>query len=380
MLRFRRSDNLLKEIAERAIADHENRKKQSKDEDDIFKVDPTKPASQVVPMLTKEEVEKRIEKDAKKPDEKQKKGGASKTDRAIKYVLESSTLFHDEFNEGYVRFSNSANAIIRVNSKDFRNLVAKMFYDKEKKALGSQAILSVISTIEGIAHYDKKSLMFRLYNRVAPDPNGNGFWYDMSNEKNQAVHITKDGWTVEDNPPILFRRYQHQIPQVMPKRGGDVKKFLDFLPPSVRREEGDNLKDSILVDLPSKFIPDIPHALQDIYGQQGATKSTLSRYEKRIVDPSSAEVLSLPTSERELVRQLVLHYLVVYDNVSWITRRISDVLSRAVTGAGTDNRQLYTDEESVIRNFKRPIILNGINEVVTDLIYLVEQSYISYHH
>ena len=42
------------------------------------------------------------------------------------------------------------------------------------------------------------------------------FYYDLTNSNWSAVKITPEGWSIENNPPILFRRYSNQLPQVNP--------------------------------------------------------------------------------------------------------------------------------------------------------------------
>jgi len=55
---------------------------------------------------------------------------------------------------------------------------------------------------------------YELYNRVCWYKDA--LYYDLTNEKWQVVKITKDGWSIIDNPPILFRRHTHQKQQVLP--------------------------------------------------------------------------------------------------------------------------------------------------------------------
>ena len=65
------------------------------------------------------------------------------------------------------------------------------------------------------------------------------FYYDLTNSNWSAVKITPEGWTIENNPPILFRRYSNQLPQVNP-----------FLPSSPSFLTIDDKDDTIL----DKFI------------------------------------------------------------------------------------------------------------------------------
>jgi hypothetical protein len=82
---------------------------------------------------------------------------------------------------------------------------------------------------------------------------------------------------------------------------------------------------------------------------------------KRIFDPSSIEVLTMPREERERVQQLEHNWLAFYDNITSMPTWISDSLCRAATGGGFTKRELYSDDEDIIFNFKRCVGINGIN-------------------
>jgi hypothetical protein len=54
-----------------------------------------------------------------------------------------------------------------------------------------------------------------------------------------------------------------------------------------------------------------------------------------------------------------------YDNLSHLTPDQSDDLCRVATGGGLGKRKLYSDDDEVTFYAKRPLILNGINEIAT---------------
>ena len=54
-----------------------------------------------------------------------------------------------------------------------------------------------------------------------------------------------------------------------------------------------------------------------------------------------------------------------FDNVSGLPAWISDTLCRLSTGGGFAVRQLYTDQDEVLFDATRPVILNGIEDIVT---------------
>jgi hypothetical protein len=78
-------------------------------------------------------------------------------------------------------------------------------------------------------------------------------------------------------------------------------------------------------------------------------------------------------------------WVIALDNLSSLSAWLSDAICRLATGGGFSTRQLYTDDEEVIFSAKRPVIVNGIEEVVArgDLMQralLVELAAISPEH
>ena len=57
-------------------------------------------------------------------------------------------------------------------------------------------------------------------------------------------------------------------------------------------------------------------------------------------------------------------FVLAYDNLSDIPSHMSDALCRQATGSGFATRTLYSDDEETIIDTKRPIMLNGIENVV----------------
>ena len=57
--------------------------------------------------------------------------------------------------------------------------------------------------------------------------------------------------------------------------------------------------------------------------------------------------------------------MLVFDNVSGLPVWISDTLCRLATGGGFAVRRLYSDQDEVLFDAARPIILNGIEDIVT---------------
>jgi hypothetical protein len=96
-----------------------------------------------------------------------------------------------------------------------------------------------------------------------------------------------------------------------------------------------------------------------ISGEQGSAKTVLSKLLKALIDPNATPVRALSREQRELMIAVNNSYLLAFDNLSGLPDWLSDVLCRLATGGSFAVRQLYTDDEEVLFEAARPILLNG---------------------
>ena len=100
-------------------------------------------------------------------------------------------------------------------------------------------------------------------------------------------------------------------------------------------------------------------------GGEGTAKTTISAILRSITDPNTAPLRAMPREIRDLCIAANNSHILAFDNVSDMRPWISDALCRMSTGGGFAVRQLYTDQDEVLFDAVRPIILNGIESVVT---------------
>lgn len=281
------------------------------------------------------------------PEQEEKPQSLNQAQRLLE-ITSSLTLFHDQHKEGHVFLNNE---VMPLRSKKIKQWLAHRFYQIEAKAPNSDSINQAIGVLEGQAIFESPEET--LHNRIALVDNA--FWYDLGNGK--AVRITAYGWDILD-APILFRRYAHQQPQVMPIKGGDPWRVFESLNVAPEHQL------LVLVFIISCFVPDIPHPIFHPHGAQGAGKTTACRTIKKICDPSEIEAIIAPRTSSELIQLLAHHHLCLFDNMSNLPPWMSDILAQACTGGGFSKRKLYTDDDDVIYKVKRCIGLNGINLLI----------------
>ncbi len=261
-------------------------------------------------------------------------------------------LFHDDHDTAFARLRVGNHLETwSLRGRRFQSWLRREHHRQAAKAPSADAVNAAVGVLEGVAQFDGP--VHRLENRIAR--RDGEVWYDLTDQEWQAVRVGASGWLVVACPPPIFRRYAHQQPQVVPTTGGDPWLIFRFL--NVRAEH----QLLLLCWLIAAFIPDIPHPIVEFYGEKGSAKSAGQRVLRRLIDPSSVELLSFHGDLREVIQQLAHHYAPVYDNLDALSPQLSDLLCRAVTGEGFTKRELYSDDDDVIYQYRRIVLLNGIN-------------------
>jgi len=277
----------------------------------------------------------------------------------IDFVLKSNDLiFYDQFKAGFIAREGDGRKILKLSSREFKVWLQYIAWTKfKKKSAGSQIIEKVVSTLHGMALNEGEEIELHL--RIANLDNTT--LYDLGGKDGKAVKITKDGWEIINNPPIVFRRLPHQKEQVSPKSGGRLEEIFEFVPEP--KQSGEKLL--LLVWLVVSVLQGFPHPILAVHGPQGSRKTTLFKILKLLLDPSSIDTLTPQGEVKEFVQIASHHLFIPLDNMSHIADHFSDALCRAITGGGYSKRKLYTDDEDIIYQFRRIIGINGINQLIS---------------
>ena len=144
-----------------------------------------------------------------------------------------------------------------------------------------------------------------------------------------------------------------------PVRGGSIKPLWELL--NITEAQRPLVVGSYL----NAFHPHGPYLVSNYVGEQGSAKSCAARMQRQLTDPNENPLRSPPKEERDLMAQAASNRIVALDNLSSLPPWLSDALCRLATGGGHSARTLYTDLEEISLAVKRPVILNGIEDVAT---------------
>jgi hypothetical protein len=281
--------------------------------------------------------------------------GKNVTKALMSIVLRSGgLLFHDQFRNGFFAIKDNGAEIIKLHSKDFRIWLAHLGWNRLNKPISPNILQTVASTLEGKAVHEGPK--HELHLRVA---NYDGaIWYDLGT--GSVVKISKGGWEIVSDPPILFYRLSHQTPQVTPVAGGDIHEIFRFLP----EPPDGNEKLLLVVWLVTALLPGFSHPILLVHGEKGSRKTTLFKLLRALIDPSVLETMTAQSDVAGFVQQASHNYFLPLDNLSPVHHNFSDILCRVVTGEGFSKRELYSDDDDIIYSFQRLVGVNGINMVL----------------
>jgi hypothetical protein len=272
-------------------------------------------------------------------------------------LAQSAELFHTPDGTGFADLDiNGHRETWPIRSKGFRRWLARCYFEATEGAPRSEALQSALNVIEANAHFNAPERVVHI--RVG---GLDGCLYlDLCDELGRAVEIDATGWRVVDKPAVRFRRSAGMQALPMPVPGGSVETLRSFL--NIKTNDDFVLVVSWLL----ACLRDCgPYPVLVLSGEQGSAKSTFSTMLRALVDPNTAPLRALPREDRDLFIAATNGHVLAFDNVSGLPAWISDTLCRLATGGGFAVRQLYTDQDEVLFDACRPVIINGIEDIVT---------------
>jgi hypothetical protein len=290
----------------------------------------------------------------KPPAPSEPKAKPAQAELLLKLAAEAE-LFHDLNRKGYATIPvNDHLETWPIKSMAFLDWLRGLFYKAHGKPPGGQAIQDALDLLAAQARFDGQEHEVNV--RVAHA--GGKIYVDLANDEWQAVEISSREWRVVDHPPVKFRRPRGLAPLPCPESGGSI----DDLKPFINcREEDFPL---IVAWLIGAFSPG-PYPALIFQGEQGTAKTTTARALKFLVDPGHTPQRTAPRDIRDLMISASNSWCLSFDNLSDLKDWLSDGICRLATGGGLSTRELYSDSDETILDAMRPVILNGIDSLVS---------------
>jgi hypothetical protein len=291
-------------------------------------------------------------------DEDENKGQGSQASVLRRLALEHAKLFSTPNGERYARIERNGHIeTLAINEKNgpFKRWLTYQYGQATGNIPNATALSAAIASLEAEAQFGNHPTL-DVFLRVA-EYNGK-VYLDLA--QGEVVEIDADGWRIIPQSPVCFKQPVGMLPLPRPVHGGSIAELRRFI--NAETNEDWVL---ILAWLIGCFHPNGPYPILNIHGERGSAKSTTTRLLRTLIDPSQAPLRKEPEDSRTLAIMAHNNRVLAFDNLSHMPEWLSDALCRLATGAGDGYRSLYTNDEECIFNAKRPIILNGIEEVAT---------------
>jgi hypothetical protein len=239
-----------------------------------------------------------------------------------------------------------------IRTGPFRRWLARRFYELSGSAPSSQPLQDALGVLEGRALFDEPE--HPIFTRLAGGEQT--IYLDLGDVNWRAVALDAGGWSIAE-PPLHFRRPRGLLPLPVPEQKGSLEELRRFV------NVADDDWPLLVAWLVAAVRPRGPYPILLLHG--GTAKSTTARVLRELVDPNTAPLRSQPREERDLAIAARNGWVMAFDNVSSIPDWLSDAFCRLSTGGGLATRMLYTDDDEVLFDFQRPLVLTGIEEVAT---------------
>jgi hypothetical protein len=264
-------------------------------------------------------------------------------------------LFHSG-DEAYasVRISGHRETY-RVRRSGFRRWLLHQYYLKYRSTPPDESVKLAIGQFEAIARFDGPCE--EVFVRVG-QKNGR-IYIDLGDPAWRAVEIDAAGWGIVTDVPVCFCRPSGLLALPDPIHVGKIDELRPFL--NLATEEDWVLFVGSLV---AAVRPRGPYFITELGGEAGSAKTTATRIFRALLDPWKAPVRSQPHDERDLMIAASNGWIVAFDNLSSLRPWLSDALCRLSTGGGFSTRALYSDDDEIIFDVQRPVLLNGIEDIV----------------
>jgi hypothetical protein len=240
--------------------------------------------------------------------------------------------------------------MLRGGGVSLRADLARRFNEAHGRVPSSTALADAMLVIEGECQRASRE---PLALRVAASHGT--IVLDLGTEDGACAVIEPRAWRIEATSPVLFRRSELTGALPRPEPGGDIAQLRRLL----------NVTDEswllVLGWLVASLLPDIPHPILHLRGEQGSAKSTGARTLVSLVDPSAAPLRSIPGDLHNWQVAASGSWIVALDNITHIAGWLSDALCCAVTGGGLVKRRLYSDDGVVVLSYRRVLIVTAID-------------------
>lgn len=254
-------------------------------------------------------------------------------------------------------------AAFPLYENDFRKALKKIYYNRFGEVLSVQEVQSAVEIIEiiGTDTTEEVEVCKRIFN------NSYQYAYELNREEGTVVWIEDGEVSIEKTSGIIFRHAANYANQIEPNLKVQPEKLLNYMRKHFNLSSDREVKLLTLYLVTSLWGLRINHPILVLTGEKGSSKSSSFKKLEELIDPKSSELGSgIPRGSDGLEVRLYNGYFVTFDNLSSLSRKISDILAVAVTGGSFSKRALYRNADEIVLDLKAVVAVNGVSLVAKE--------------
>lgn len=283
--------------------------------------------------------------------------GKINTEDIIRNIEKKVEIICSDEGEVYVKLNSS---IVELEGPDFESWLRQYCYTRMDKFIPPASAPGQVQ-----AHLKMLALNSNhhtLYRRVCIRK-GN-VYYDLGLPDNQYLKISKEQIGVVETTRLLFLRNSVFLPQVEPDLTGQPEGILSLIDKHfhIKKESDKIILATFLIGC--FFTSKVPTPVLQVYGEKGSGKTIFAEHLLSLLNPTSAGGYSLPRKADDVAIVLSSDYMVIFDNVSWISNEISDLFCRNCTGGTHVKRRFFTDNSQRRLKLGAVVVFNSTHQSV----------------
>lgn len=228
--------------------------------------------------------------------------------------------------------------------------------------LNKHRIEEVLDELDAIAFEEGE--VIRPHYRVAPVVGG--YLYNLG--AGRFFHVTAtEGVSVTTTVPegVYFTESSTMVSTPNPEPRPDLSALLGWF--NCTQVEKLLLIGWLTFVVATPKAAQVPYPILTVRAAAGSGKTFMcSKVIRQLVDPSSVASQTMPKTIKDVAISAQNSHLIVYDNLRFIRRELSDDLCKVATGGTVSGRKLYTDGEEYSMDVRCALVLNGIHTFVTE--------------
>lgn len=277
-------------------------------------------------------------------------------DALVALATRTGELFFDETTrDGFVDVGIET---MKVRSTRFADWLSyHYFHESCGSSASDSALKQACGTLSGICQHEGKPE--RVFLRAGRHAKSGGYYLHGIGEQWRVAEVTGRGWRLLDVAPVKFWISGSAAPFPEPVRGGDIGRLWELV--NIPEEE----RLLVLAWILEAWRPDTPFPALELCGVQGSAKSNTEKRIRSLVDASSAPLRAAPKTVEDAFVAAANNWVVALDNVSHLTPGLQDAFCIMATDGAYAGRTLFTNSDETVITIKRPVLLSGINNIVT---------------